>query len=167
MDTFLRSVASIGQSLAALSENSLAANPFTLAAAAISSAIALWFAFRLFTRNTGPRQAVVAAIGTANPPDSGGQAAFLDICRNMGYAPELMAKVERIVQASGVDRRFTVVAKANPQHFMSTLEDEKENMRARLWEEHAPKLALEAAKEALGRWKGGTAKDVTHVVVHR
>lgn len=137
---------------------------FSLVAAAAVMALLL-----LVARSNGrksQRIAVLASIGTANPPASGGPQEFLAICRKMGYPEELMAKVEKIVAGSGVDKRHTVVADADPERFMRTLEDNADNVRARLWEEWAPKLGLQAAQDAVQRWEGGDAKAITHVVVH-
>jgi predicted naringenin-chalcone synthase len=41
--------------------------------------------------------------------------------------------------------------------------DPPAHLRARFWHEHAPKMAIEAAKAALANWKG-SVQDITHVV---
>lgn len=38
--------------------------------------------------------------------------------------------------------------------------------RGKLWDDHAPALAEAAARDCLARWRHGSARDITHVVVH-
>lgn len=111
------------------------------------------------------RVAVVASIGTSNPPDSGDAATFLKVVDTMGYPPELRVKVDRIVAGSGIERRHSAVG-TDPTKFMPTLEAADGLGRARVWEEWAPRMAVAAARDALGRWRHGSAADVTHVVTH-
>jgi len=83
----------------------------------------------------------------------------------MGYPPELRAKVDKIVAASGIESRHTCVGDGNPANFMSELERDPRS-RALVWEQGAPRMAVAAARDALARWQHGSASDVTHVVTH-
>lgn len=81
----------------------------------------------------------------------------------MGYTPEVRAKVDKIVAGSGIESRYTCLPK-EPSEFMTSIE--APGGRSKAWEENAPRLAVAAARQALSRWRHGTSRDITHVVVH-
>lgn len=82
------------------------------------------------------------------------------------YDPKSLAMMHKVVARSGIASRHAVgyVPGAPPASYFPSLEAPR--ARAALWEEHAPKLAVAAARQALAQWPGGSAADVTHVVVH-
>jgi len=82
------------------------------------------------------------------------------------YDPKSLSMMQKVVAKSGIDERHAcgAVAGAPAASYFPSLEGPR--ARAALWEEHAPKLAVAAARQALAQWPGGTAADVTHVVVH-
>ena len=110
--------------------------------------------------------AVLVSIGTAIPVELGAIAAdvFRDIVQRMAYPPEILATVDKIVSRSGIDTRYTCISN-NPETFVKTV-TAGGRVRAEIWEEWAPKLAIRAAQDALSNWTRGSAQDITHVVVH-
>lgn len=52
-----------------------------------------------------------------------------------------------------------------PQSFVDVLQKGGRS-RAEVWEKGAPAIALAAARRALEAWQQGSARDITHVVVH-
>lgn len=84
-------------------------------------------------------------------------------CESIGYPPELSTLVDKIVARTGIDNRFTCVG-TDGSKYMAALEAPMG--RSSRWEEWAPKMAVQAAREALKAWPAGSAADVTHVVVH-
>jgi predicted naringenin-chalcone synthase len=105
-------------------------------------------------------------------------------------ATEQFLEVDRAARrALGQDERFSQIiskialnAGIRTRHFLSPCwlpEDERpedvediftphdfdppSSLRARFWRQQAPKLALEAARDAIANW-GGSVEDITHVV---
>lgn len=112
----------------------------------------------------GDRIPVIAAIGTANPPVAGDNDFFMKICDSMNYPEDVQKTVAKIVAKSGITRRLCCIPNPDPATFMAQLESGR--ARAQLWEQWAPRMAVDAAREALSRWPAGSACDVTHVVTH-
>ena len=112
----------------------------------------------------GPRRTpVLHSIGTANPPRSLTGADFLEIVKTLEYPEAMQGKMERVVAASGISRRFCVSGAPVQQYAASMA---AEGARGKLWDDCVPQLAVAAARDALARWRHGSAEDVTHVVVH-
>ena len=72
--------------------------------------------------------------------------------------------MDKMVDRAGIECRHTCIADT-PDEFVAVLQ-KGGRTRAEIWEKGAPALALAAAKQALASWKHGTARDITHVVVH-
>jgi predicted naringenin-chalcone synthase len=91
--------------------------------------------------------------------------------QSLNFPPQALAKVEKIAVGSGIKQRHCVFVGnpdapgyVPPEAFAPLLESPGE--RGRIWEKHAPAMAISAARDALAKWAHGTAADVTHVVVH-
>lgn len=82
----------------------------------------------------------------------------------MGYTPESLALLDKIVERAGIDARHTCVA-TNAPDFVAAMKAGG-RARAEAWERGAPAMAVRAAREAIAAWRDGSAQDVTHVVVH-
>lgn len=75
----------------------------------------------------------------------------------------MLAKVSKVIASGGIETRHSVVTVPAEEYFALLQEPGK---RAALWEEHAPELAIAAARNALSQWRHGGARDVTHIVTH-
>ena len=119
--------------------------------------------------------ASILATGIALPPpvDS---VRFMELDQEMrarhGQSREIRESLNKFVSNSKIAVRHSI----NPcwQHEdqkMTEVEDiftpydfdPPAHLRAKFWHQHAPRLALQAAKAALANWKG-SVKDITHVV---
>jgi predicted naringenin-chalcone synthase len=76
----------------------------------------------------------------------------------------MRTKIAKIVAGSGIETRGAVCADVPSSRFLPRLEEP--GTRGRFWEEGAKTMALVAARAALASWRRGSARDVTHVVVH-
>jgi predicted naringenin-chalcone synthase len=84
-------------------------------------------------------------------------------CSSMGYDAKSMDLVTKVVARGGIKCRHAVAGWNASEYFDQMT---KPGTRGTLWEEHAPRLAVAAARQALAQWPGGSAGDITHVVVH-
>ena len=154
----------------------------TLAASASAALVLSWRA-----RAGSKRTAVIAAIGTAVPTYIVDAPFYLKLvrgagashprtaepplnahtpapqCKAIGYSPELLERVNKFVASGGIEARRCVLPDSGAEYLARLAQPGK---RAELWEEHAPELAIAAARNALSQWRHGSAADVTHVVVH-
>lgn len=153
--------------MASLTDRLLGGRSVTTGAAMLGGAAAAagalyWYLSR--TPSPPTRQAVIAAIGTANPPHCGTNEQFRAAAHAMGYPADVLDMVDKVIDRAGIEARHTAVA-SSPEDYVAII---KSGGRARsaIWEEWAPKLAVSAARVALSRWAAGSARDVTHVVVH-
>lgn len=85
-------------------------------------------------------------------------------CESLDYDASTRELVDKIVSRGGIENRHGVLAHVSPGQYVKELE--KPRARAALWEEHAPALAVAAARQALEQWPHGGSSDITHVVVH-
>lgn len=128
-------------------------------------------------------EAYIAATGTAAPPLITTEH-FVKVCKadyEKEGKDEEMIKFERLCTASRIHTRSLSLAKfhqgtdtadlvylgkrigaASPNEVQGATALTAEQRHA-LWEEIAPKLALEAAGAAMSKWSGSPA-DITHVV---
>jgi hypothetical protein len=106
---------------------------------------------------------VLHAIGTATPPRSLLGSEFLEIVKSLDYPEAMQGKMERLVAGSGITRRYCV-SPAPVGEYVATMCGQ--GARGALWDSCVPQLAVAAARDALARWRHGSAQDVTHVVVH-
>jgi len=92
--------------------------------------------------------------------------------RRHGQGEGTRAMVRQFAENSGIRFRHTVSPcwlpdDERPDHvediFTPADFDPPGWQRARSWQEHAPRLAIQAAREALKNW-GGSPSDITHVV---
>lgn len=120
-------------------------------------------------------QASVLSTGIAVPPPIDTER-FMELDQMMrarhGQSREVREAIKKFVSNSRIDVRHSV----NPcwqreDQRTSDVEDiftpydfdPPAHLRAKFWHEHAPKLAVRAAREALASWNG-SVKDITHVV---
>jgi hypothetical protein len=144
-------------------------SPGALLAAALAAAAAvvfvLWHTLLRAPAAAGRRSCtpVLHAIGTATPSRSLVGSEFLEIVKSLDYPEAMQGKMERLVAGSGISRRFCV-SPAPVGEYVATMCGE--GARGKLWDTCVPGLAVAAARDALARWRHGSAQDVTHVVVH-
>ena len=144
--------------------SALISSPALLFGAVAAAALTLAYLFSSALRVSPPRRAAVLhAIGTATPPRSLTGAEFLGIVKTLDYPEEIQGRIERVVASSGISRRFCVSSTPVPEYVEALC---KEGARSSLWNEGAPQLAVAASRDALARWRHGSASDITHVVVH-
>jgi predicted naringenin-chalcone synthase len=83
----------------------------------------------------------------------------------MGYDEKLMEYVTKIVKGGGVAQRYSVSpTDVAPEAYLAALD--VPGARGALWERSTRIMAVAAARSALSAWRHGSARDVTHVVVH-
>eukprot|EP00811_Abedinium_folium_P036810 NODE_9484_length_1421_cov_7.265842.p1 GENE.NODE_9484_length_1421_cov_7.265842~~NODE_9484_length_1421_cov_7.265842.p1 ORF type:complete len:455 (-),score=81.66 NODE_9484_length_1421_cov_7.265842:18-1382(-) len=125
----------------------------------------------------GGNSACVLAVGTALPPhvltreDSEHAWKNYTACANLS-AP-VSTWVGRRIVGSGIETRWTVCPKFCQQfagqepglYGDAPKRNPAAGQRAKVWEEEAPKLAVEAAMAAVRKYKGSKA-DITHVLFH-
>jgi predicted naringenin-chalcone synthase len=120
-------------------------------------------------------EAFLAGTGIALPPAVSTErfvAVDGEMRRRQGQSREVREMIKHFVEGSRIDVRHSV----NPGWQLpadrdSSVEDiftphdfdPPAHLRARLWHEQAPKLALAAARAAIEAW-GGSVADITHVV---
>jgi predicted naringenin-chalcone synthase len=101
---------------------------------------------------------------------------FLEVDRgardHLGQGEDIQARVTKIAIGSGIRTRHVISPCWLPEEerpddvediFTPHGFDPPGNVRARFWKEQAPKLALQAARDAIDNW-GGSVSDITHVV---
>jgi len=125
--------------------------------------LSLLFYLRFPLRKRSTVVAVIHSIGTANPERTLSKSEFLEIVDTLGYPDDLRSKMGRTVEASGIERRFCA-SPSPPKEYLKAME--APGYRSGIWQGSAHTMAISAAKEALAHWRHGTAKDITHVVVH-
>lgn len=122
-----------------------------------------------------PPEAHIAGYGTALPY-RGSTARFLAVDdearRRHGQSEAIRSMVRQFAENSGIRFRHAVSPCWMPEDerpddvediFTPADFDPPGWQRARSWQEHAPKLAIRAAREAIANW-GGSPADITHVV---
>lgn len=131
---------------------------------------------RTFCRRAGLQKgrsaegpAVILSIGTAVPPyvhEMGSYADYYFDETNCNHKPELKAKFKRICDKMHISKRHMVVRKELLAQYPSlgtylnnSLED-----RHKVCMEWVPKLAVEAAENAIKEW-GGSLSQITHIVM--
>ncbi len=125
---------------------------------------------KTMTNKSGPGrigEPSILAIGTANPPHYCTQERFLRmISQNTIISDSMKDFLKARVQNSGIDRRYNFSSDMNG--FLATEDNKPTTPEARnaAWREWAPELAVQAAKSAIAKWKGGSIDDITHVVFH-
>src|SRR5579862_4940019 len=101
---------------------------------------------------------------------------FLEVDREarvlLGQGEDIQERVTKIALNSGIRTRHVISpcwlpADERPDDvediFTAHDFDPPGHVRARFWKDQAPKLALQAAQEAIDNW-GGSVSDITHVV---
>ena len=120
-------------------------------------------------------EAHIAGYGSALPyPVSTEQ--FLEVDRKarsgLGQDDGISAMVRKIALGTGIKtRHFVSPAWLSEDERPDDVEDiftphdfdPPSHLRARFWKDRAPKLAIEAARDAIANW-GGSVADITHVV---
>jgi len=131
-----------------------------------SSLLIIYLVYKLqrTSSSSGQHIAVFQAIGTNVPLNQAGGDYFKGICQSLNFAPETLEKVNKIVNASGIDARGSVCADVPSSEFIKTLE--QPGFRGKKWEDEATRMAVAAANAALSAWTNGSRTDITHVVVH-
>lgn len=119
--------------------------------------------------------ASLLATGIALPPPVSTER-FLEIDLEMrarhGQSREIRESIRKFVSNSRIDVRHSITpgwqhegADSNGVEDIFTPYDfdPPAHLRAKLWHQEAPKLAIRAARAAIAAW-GGSVKDITHVV---
>jgi chalcone synthase len=113
--------------------------------------------------------ATVLAIGTAVPPFVHEQSTYADYyfdVTNCNHKTELKAKFKRICDKMQIDKRHMVVRRElleeNPS--IASYMDNSMNARHQVVMEWVPKLAKEAAENAIKEW-GRSVSEITHIVM--
>ena len=120
-------------------------------------------------------EAYIAGTGIALPPEVP-TAQFLKVDQQMrrrhGQSREVCDMVRQFVENSRIETRHSINPGWHPEEerdpsiediFTPHDFDPPSHLRAKLWHEHAPKIALKAARAAIDAW-GGSISDITHVV---
>jgi len=118
-------------------------------------------------RPEGP--ATILSLGTAVPPFVHEQSTYADFYfdeTKCNHKTELNAKFKRICDKMQITKRHMVVRKELLQQYpsLSTYMDTSINDRHKILMEWVPKLAIEAATNALAEW-GGARSRITHIVM--
>eukprot|EP01065_Artemidia_motanka_P038906 TRINITY_DN4774_c0_g1_i5.p1 TRINITY_DN4774_c0_g1~~TRINITY_DN4774_c0_g1_i5.p1 ORF type:complete len:473 (+),score=165.73 TRINITY_DN4774_c0_g1_i5:56-1474(+) len=126
---------------------------------------------------SGGSPACVLAIGTATPQYPVKTEKLSRVCsQELGLSDKVASWLGDRCEASGITQRWSVVNGIDSQ--FGGGDDVKEGLyasapdsnptagaRGDVWAEEAPKLAIEAAREAMANFKG-TRADISHVIVH-
>lgn len=122
----------------------------------------------VFPPSEKPR-ACVLAMGRATPPNRIDQATYPDWYFNVTHCAdktELKKKMQRICDRSGIETRYSILTeellKEHPEFY--TLGEPSLEQRNALFAKEVPKLAHEAAAQAISEW-GRPASEITHLVV--
>lgn len=114
-------------------------------------------------------RACVLAMGRATPPNKIDQATYTDWYFNITNSTDkdaLKQKMQRICDRSGIKNRYSILTdeflRAHPEFY--TPGEPSLEQRNAIFAQEVPKLAHEAAVEALKEW-GRPASDITHLVV--
>lgn len=120
-------------------------------------------------------QAYIAATGIALPTKVDTEQ-FLEIDQRMrarhGQSREIRDKIKSFVENAQIKSRHSVCPgwykenekDNNTEDIFTPFDfDPPAHMRAKFWHEQAPKLAVQAAKNAIAQWKGNVS-EITHVV---
>lgn len=118
-------------------------------------------------RPEGP--ATILSLGTAVPPFVHDQSTYADYYfdeTNCSHKTELKAKFKRICDKMQITKRHMVVRKELLQQYpsLATHMGTSMNDRHEILMEWIPKMAIEAATNALAEW-GGARSDITHIVM--
>lgn len=113
--------------------------------------------------------ATILSLGTAVPPFVHEQSTYADYYfdeTNCSHKTELKAKFKRICDKMHINKRHMVVRKELLQQYpsLATHMDTSMNDRHEILMEWIPKLAIEAATNALAEW-GQERSRVTHIVM--
>ncbi|MCO5591506.1 hypothetical protein L7F22_045490 [Adiantum nelumboides] len=113
--------------------------------------------------------ACVLAMGRATPPNKIVQSTYTDWyfdVTNCGHKEELKKKMQRICDRSGIETRYSILTdeflKEHPEFY--TPGEPSLEQRNSIFAEEVPKLAHEAAIQAINEW-GRPASEITHLVV--
>lgn len=114
-------------------------------------------------------RACVLAMGRATPPNRIVQSTYTDWyfdITNCSDKTELKKKMQRICDRSGIETRYSILTeeflKEHPEFY--TPGQPSLEQRNAIFAEEVPKLAHEAALEAIKEW-GRPASEITHLVV--
>ncbi|KAH7280191.1 hypothetical protein KP509_37G055400 [Ceratopteris richardii] len=114
-------------------------------------------------------RACVLAMGRATPPNKIDQSTYTDWyfnITNSSHKVELKQKMQRICDRSGIQNRYSILTeeflKEHPEFY--TPGEPSLEQRNAIFAEEVPKLAHEAAMQAIAEW-GRPASEITHLVV--